>query len=312
MKGKNVLVTGGAGVIGLELVPKLVSLGAIVTVGDLKPRPAAFGPAVSYRQGDLNDLTLAELKTIAPEFVLHLAATFERSVETAGFYDENFHHNVMLSHHLMSLLREVESARRVVFASSYLIYDQSLYQFATAQDEPRRLAEDDPIRPRNLVGMAKLSHEMELSFLAAFPDCQFSTLSVRIYRGYGKNSRDVISRWVRALLDGDAITVYRPEGIFDYIYGTDSAEGLARLLGATQVTGVINLGTGRARRVGEVVQILQQFFPHATVNSADSEIPFEASEADIAKLRDLLGWSPEYDLETAIPEIIEHERTLRA
>ena len=73
----------------------------------------------------------------------------------------------------------------------------------------------------------------------------------RIFRGYGCNSRDVISRWVRALLAGEPINVFRPEGIFDYIYAEDSAEGLIRLA-ESNVTGIINLGTGRGRRVQEV------------------------------------------------------------
>ena len=57
MTGQRVFVTGGAGVIGLELVPKLVAEGAEVLVGDLKPRPSAFSAKVRYREGDLNDLT---------------------------------------------------------------------------------------------------------------------------------------------------------------------------------------------------------------------------------------------------------------
>jgi nucleoside-diphosphate-sugar epimerase len=36
MKNKKVFVSGGAGVIGRELIPKLVKMGAIVLVGDLK------------------------------------------------------------------------------------------------------------------------------------------------------------------------------------------------------------------------------------------------------------------------------------
>jgi carbamoyl-phosphate synthase large subunit len=42
MKNKRVFVSGGAGVIGQQIVPKLIALGAIVYVGDLKPRPAGF------------------------------------------------------------------------------------------------------------------------------------------------------------------------------------------------------------------------------------------------------------------------------
>ena len=54
MKNKKIFISGGAGVIGLELVQILVKCGAIVMVGDLKPRPSCFSNKVIYIQGDLN------------------------------------------------------------------------------------------------------------------------------------------------------------------------------------------------------------------------------------------------------------------
>lgn len=310
MKGQRVFVSGGAGVIGLEIVPKLVARGAEVLVGDLKPRPPTFSSLVKYRHGDLNDMTRFELSAFDPDIFIHLAATFERSTETAAFWEENFRHNVTLSHHLMTLSRDQVRLRRVIFASSYLIYDPALYQFDTAQSEAVALKVGDPIQPRNLTGMAKLSHEMELRFLSEFH--QFSTLCVRIYRGYGRNSRDVISRWVRSLLAGEEIAVFRPEGRFDYIYAKDTAEGLIRLAEAEFQIGIINLGTGHARSVADVLDVLKTHFPDMRLRHELANIPFEASQADTSVLRKALGWTPEYDLETAIPEIIDFERAKSA
>ena len=308
MLGKRVFVSGGAGVIGQEIVPRLLKRGATVLVGDLKPRPADFGPEVIFRRGDLNAMTNAEFEAFAPDVFIHLAATFERSTETYGFWEENFSHNVGLSHHLMTLAKDAPSLKRVVFASSYLIYDPDLYQFDSARDQPTRLKESDPILPRNLTGMAKLAHEIELRYLERFVVDRFSTVCARIYRGYGRNSRDVISRWIRALLKGEPLTVFRPEGLFDYIYAADTAEGLIRLCEAENLTGIINLGSGRARRVSEVIEILAGQFPDMAFTVEDSEIPFEASEADLSRLDDVIGWRPAYGLEDAIPEMIAFER----
>ena len=307
MKGQRVFVSGGAGVIGRELVPRLEAAGATILVGDLKPRPAQFGPAVRYIQGDLNRLSLAELGSFGPDIFIHLAATFERSSERIGFWGENFRHNILLSHHLMTLGRRCPSLKRVVFASSYLIYDKTLYQFEVKQESAFNLSEVHPISPRNLTGMAKLTHEVELQFLSSFDNYLFSTICVRIFRGYGRNSRDVISRWVRALIAGEPITVYRPEGMFDYIYAKDSAEGLLRLAATEQATGIVNLGTGRSRRVRDVIFALQKHFPHADVRYEDSDIPFEASQADTSRLHSLINWVPEYKLEQAISEIVQFE-----
>ena len=138
---KRIFVSGGAGVIGLELIPILLNQGHTVIVGDLKCRPSSFSADVIYIQGDLNDLNFHDLESFAPEIFIHLAATFERSTESYGFWKENFRHNVLLSHNLMSLMKDIKTLKRVVFASSYLIYDPNLYQFHTPRDTPNYLNE---------------------------------------------------------------------------------------------------------------------------------------------------------------------------
>ncbi|HEX8327583.1 MAG TPA: NAD-dependent epimerase/dehydratase family protein [Hymenobacter sp.] len=307
---KRIFISGGAGVIGQEMVRRLAGLDADlqVLVGDVKPRPADFPARFQYRQGDLNQLTEQEIGAFAPDVFIHLAATFERSTETYGFWEENFQHNVRLSHHLMTVQKDLPSLRRVVFASSYLIYDPELYNFAEVPAQPRSLREDDPILPRNLTGMAKLAHEIELRFLQTFRAEQFSTAIPRIYRGYGRNGRDITSRWVRMLLAGEEITVYGAESYFDYLYAADTAEGLLRLAAAETVTGIINLGTGRARRVSDVVEVLRQNFPGMQAKYVASNIPFEASQADMTRWASQIDWLPTTTLEVAIPEIIAFER----
>jgi carbamoyl-phosphate synthase large subunit len=305
---ERLFVSGAAGVIGREIVPLLVARGYDVWAADLKPRPREFTPAVQYRQGDLNSLRIDEVERIRPTGFIHLAATFERSTETYEFWDENFWHNVRLSHHLMGLLRDSLDLRRVVFASSYLIYEPSLYQFDEPRDRARPLHESDPVQPRNLTGMAKLAHEIELKYLDGFRRDRFSSACARIYRGYGRGSRDVISRWIRMALAGEQLTVYRPEGLFDFIYARDTAEGLIRLFETRELTGIVNLGTGRARRVSEILEILRSHFPALSVVASDADIPFEASCADMDRYRGATGWIPPTGLDSAIREMIEYER----
>jgi carbamoyl-phosphate synthase large subunit len=305
---KIIFVSGGAGVIGLELVPILLKQGNTVIVGDLKPRPSSFPSEVIYIQGDLNDLNFHELESFAPEIFIHLAATFERSTESYDFWKENFRHNVLLSHNLMSLMKEIKTLERVVFASSYLIYDPNLYQFDSPRETAIILDETCQVQPRNLTGMAKFSHEMELNFLDKFKANQFTTVCARIFRGYGLNSRDVISRWVRSLLKNEEIDVYKSEGLFDYIFARDTAEGLIKLAFCDNLQGIVNLGTGRPRRVIEILEILRSYFPDMKYREVESDILFEASTADTTKLKKYINWTPKLNLEDTIPEIIEHEK----
>ncbi|WP_074048574.1 NAD-dependent epimerase/dehydratase family protein [Paenibacillus ihumii] len=308
LKGKRVFVSGGAGVIGTELVSKLIDAGATVFVGDLKPRPEHWPKSVRYRQGDLNEITKDELLEFSPEYFFHLAATFERSEESYEFWDENERHNVNLSHHLMDCLKDCTSLERVVFASSYLIYNPELYQFEQAAASATSLIEHAPIYPRNLCGAAKLMHEIELRFLQQHSTAHYTAVSARIYRVYGKNSRDIISRWIQALLNNETIQVYRKEGMFDYIYANDVAEGLLRLA-ISEATGVVNLGNGNARKVEEVLNVLKLHFPSMKMIEGVSDIPYEASQADMTYYEVLTGWRPERQIEDTIPELITHYRS---
>jgi carbamoyl-phosphate synthase large subunit len=304
---KRVFISGGNGVIGRELVNRLHSLGADIMVGDLKAFGGDLPRDIRYRQGDLNYCKPDELLSFKPEFFFHLAATFERSVETYDFWEENFWHNIRLSHHLMTILKDCPTLKRVVFASSYLIYDQGLYQFSQAQHKAYRLQEQDAICPRNLTGMAKLMHEMELNFLEEFSSERLSVVMPRIYRVYGKGSRDVISRWARQLLAGEKINVYRKEGMFDYIYAGDVAEGLVRLA-ATDFRGVVNLGKDHARRVEEVVEVFRANFPGMQAGEYPSDISFEASQADMDVFKQVTGWKPKIEIEAGIPMVIDYEK----
>ena len=307
LKGKRVFISGGAGVIGRELVQLLVADGAIVMVGDLVEIPADYQKQVIYRRGDLNYITQQELNSFNPEVFFHLAATFERSAESYEHWEENFWHNIRLSNYLMTAMRNVPGVKRVVNASSYLIYNKELYNFDQPQAKAIKLKETDPINPRNLTGLAKLAHEIELGFLSKFNSDKFSSTSARIYRGYGKNSRDVISRWVRDLLDNKKITVYKQEGWFDYIYAGDTAKGLYKLA-CIDSTGIVNLGTGRSRQVKDVVEVLKKHFPRMEVEYGDLDIQYEASEADITEFNKLTNWQPERYLEDVIPELIDFEK----
>jgi len=306
LKNKRIFVSGGSGVIGTELVKKLNDLGAIIFVGDLKPRPKNFPNNILYRQGDLNQITKKELEEFNPEYFFHLAATFERSEESYEFWNENYEHNIKLSHHLMTNLKNCKLLKKVIFASSYLIYNPELYTSSKKPKKITRLNELDSIYPRNTCGAAKLFHENELQFLDNFTKTNFHSISVRIFRVYGKNSKDVISRWIRSLLKNEEIVIYNKENYFDYIYAGDVAEGLIKLA-QSKIKGVVNLGNENSRSIEEVIEILKKHFPKMKTKFVNSKLPYEASQADLTKFKDQTKWKPIKQLEQNIPEIIKFE-----
>jgi carbamoyl-phosphate synthase large subunit len=308
------LVTGGAGVIGRALVERLVAAGVLVRCLDVQPPPPWLPGAVEYVQGDLRVLDGSWITSFDPHVVYHLAATFERSEESPGFWRESAEHNVVVSRRVLDAAIGAPSLRRVVFASSYLVYDTAMYLLASPPDAPRPLEEGSPISPRNVCGAAKLLHEHELDQAErdahAAPDgAGFTTVSARIFRVYGRGSRDVVGRWVRGALAGEKLVAYGTESFFDYVYADDVADGLVRLA-ASGVTGAVNLGSGRSRRVADVVGALRSALDGVDIEVVD-ENPhgtWEASQAATARLEAATGWTPPTALEEGVDRVVAYER----
>ena len=302
-------VTGGAGVIGKELVPILLDKGYQVSVGDLKVKPKELDDKVSYLHRDLNFLSQDEFNKIEADIVIHLAATFERSIESFNFFEDNFHNNIKLSHHILDLALKSKFTKRFLFASSYLVYDSIQYLSKKESLKTNILNDSSKLNPRNLIGSSKLFFEKELEFISKF-EKEFSIVIPRIYRGYGLGSRDVISRWVRESLNGKILSAFNTEGKFDYIYSKDSAVGVYKLACETMFEGTIDLGTGKSTKVSEILKILTDKLPQTQIKYIRTKELLESSQCDVSKLKKVLNWTPQYELVEAISEIIKYEKSM--
>jgi len=306
-KNKRVFVTGGAGVIGSALVQHLFDQGAILFVGDLKPKPVSWDKNILYRQGDLNQISFEEISMFKPEYIFHLAATFERAQESYTFVEENFRHNISLSHHMLELSKKLPMLKRFIFASSYLIYDPELYSSSSVLPNAYRLDELDKIYPRNTCGASKLQTEIDFLYLKNFKQTSFTSVHARIFRVYGKGSKDIISRWIRALVKNESITVYNPENRFDFIFAEDVAIGLIRLA-ETNEEGIFNLGTDISHSIQDVVSIFKNHFPNMKTTLTKVDEKFESTQANMDKFKKIILLKPLH-LEDGIKEIIEFEQT---
>ncbi|HEX5398546.1 MAG TPA: NAD(P)-dependent oxidoreductase [Verrucomicrobiae bacterium] len=315
LQGQKVAVTGSAGVIGRELLRRLRHAGAEVLSWDREALPLdETWTGVKHVQSDLSTAELEPLKAFGPRLVFHLAAAFERSAETPEFWEVNWRDNVLVSHRLADALRSLEGVEVCVFASSYLIYSTSLYLFPSPPDRAHVLPEDSKVTTRNLCGAAKLYAEREFDFVHELARPSLRSVFARIYRVYGRGSRDIISRWVRAALQGEELRVYNRENRFDYIFAGDVAEGLLRLALAPEARGVVNLGSGIARTVQEVLEVLsgKVTLSRELLVDTGSAPPFEASCAELTRLRHLTGWMPATSLEQGIWQVVDYEQAKAA
>ena len=195
---KKVFISGGAGVIGKCLVNLLAKKNYEIFVGDLKDKPQNFNNKIFYRKGDLNFLNEDEIKSFQPDIFVHLAAVFERTDESYDFYDNNFRNNITLSYHLLKTISKLKTVKKIIYASSYLTYDEKIYM-GKNNKKNFKIDENERLNPRNLIGASKLYHEKELKLFKNYNKSKEIDI-LRIFRGYGCGSNDIVSRWVRAAL----------------------------------------------------------------------------------------------------------------
>ena len=304
LKNKKILITGAAGVIGRELVNLLKEQGAIIRKVDIMEKPDSF-QGVEYFQCDLSHPNQQFTLHFEPEYVFHLAADFERSTESLSFWDDNFSNNILASHFLLKQISTSKTLKKIIFASSYLIYDPSLYANINRDNI---LSEDHLINPRNLCGIAKLQTERDIEFLNHQSNNRFSYALVRIFRVYGKDSRDIITRWVRAGLRGEPLKIFDKNNSFDYIMSTDVARGLIKIAIADKAKGIINLGGGKRHTIAEVAKYIKNNIPKSRFVNVNESIYPEASRADIDKLKKTTHWAPAISLSEGIKQIVHYEK----
>lgn len=304
----KVLITGAAGVIGSELAKLCDNSGLKILGVDKKDAPTDWPENQRFIKGDLSSMSMGPIEEFGPEVVFHLAASFERTSESSTFYTTNHTDNVRVSSRVLDFAMNSSSAETYIFASSYLVYDSTNYLSGSLSHKPISLHETATLKPRNLVGAAKLFHESEIEFMSGFFPSK-KLLNVRIFRGFGLGSRDVISRWVRACLSGRPISVYDAESSFDFIFAGESARKLLMMVGQKVPGGTYNLASGRSTSISEIVDLLTEIFPNTTVERVDGEAGklIEKSRADMSRLSDYVEDTESQYLKNQIIRVVEYE-----
>lgn len=148
MDDRRVLVTGGSGFIGTNLVTRLRQAGIRVLSVDVSPPRDAANEGV-HRQGDVKGApaTFDLLQDFAPTDVLHMAARTDLRGRTVEDYSDNTEGVASI----LSAISRAPSVRRVVFASSRLVC-RTGYQPVS----------DDDYCPPNAYGASKVDGEQRV------------------------------------------------------------------------------------------------------------------------------------------------------
>jgi UDP-glucose 4-epimerase len=305
----RVLLTGAAGLIGRVSAQLFDDRGHEVLATDLHPLSSDF-EGLAWQRMDVRrpEHVRRTLGAFAPDAVVHLAAKhFIPWCER--FPAGTLKTNVLGTQNVIDGARHAR-VRKLVFASSAAVYGPS--------SQP--LAETSGIGPDDVYGTSKVMAEQLLG-LALRREHDFDAIVLRLFNtiGPGDGNPHLVPRLLAELRDGGGhdrgggrVRLGNLTSVRDYIYVEDVARAIVAAV-ERDLPGLstINVGSGRGRSVGEVVQtladLLAQPLQVVSVATQRRTVDRPILMADIARARTLLGWEPHVSFEEGLARTLHAE-----
>ena len=302
----RVLVTGGGGFIGSNLVRALLERGDEVRILDnfsTGNRANLDGLDVDVVEGELRSYERVHNAVRGVEVVFHLGAlgSVPRSVQdplTSSAVNVEGTLNVLLA-------ARDEGVRRVVFSSSSSVY-------GTRRELP--VSEDLPPDPISPYGVAKLAAERYcVSFSRVYES--FESVVVRYFNVFGPRQSPfsqyaaVIPLFITAIANGEPIRVFGDgEQRRDFTYVSNVVDGTIRAAEADGANGrIFNIAASRPVTVNAVADAIGGILGKEVLrrNEPPRAGDIRDSWADVTAAHEILGWAPNVDLETGLRRTIE-------
>ncbi|MFQ6019156.1 MAG: SDR family NAD(P)-dependent oxidoreductase [Dehalococcoidia bacterium] len=310
-RDRRVLVTGGAGFIGANLVQRLVQEGARVRVVDSLERmgsenTAAFRGSVEFLERDLGKMESCMEACQDVEMVFHLAAAAGSSDHYRRHPAEVMLQNLIIDAHVLAAARKCR-VQRYFYMSSVFVYPEGLQR---GPDAPPLREEDAlPACPPLSYGWAKLVGERALEYaVSEGPDLK--GVIFRLSNAYGPYQD---GDWGRGSIIPVLVqrAVQYPQGPFSikgtgeetrsYCYISDVLD--AMLLAMARVDGYgllgpLNIGgEERVRIMGLAREIADISGKGMEVVCLPGPSAVWSQAIDCSKARQLLdGWEPRVSL----------------
>jgi UDP-glucose 4-epimerase len=289
-----VLVTGGAGFVGVNLVRALRARGHGVTVlDDMSGGRREFLDGLDIRlvEGDVRDARAVDAAVRGHHAVVHLAA----QTGVPGSLADPRHDcevNVLGTLNVLEAVRRHGGARgpRLVFASSNAPLGR---QIPPAREDKAPL----PVSP---YGASKLAAEAYC--LAYHGSWGVPTVALRfanVYGPYSDHKQSVVARFLAMARDGAALRVDGDgEQTRDFIFVGDLCRAIVLALESDVAGEVLQVATGVETSIRQLADMVAAVVgrPMPTVNGQPRAGDVRKNYSDIGKVQRLLGWAPEVDL----------------
>lgn len=313
LSGANVLVTGGAGFVGANLVTRLLDLGAHVRA-TLHHKPAAIDDArVEYIRADITEPQDCAKACADMDYVFLCAAV------TSGANVMEHTPLVHLTPNVIMNARMLEAAyaagaQKVLFISSSTVYPAG----------ERAMAEEDAnyefFDKYFVVAWMKRFSELMAEMYAAHIPKRMKTVVVRPANIYGPlddfewDTCHVLPALIRRTVERhDPIAVWGDGlDVKDFIYVDDFIDGMLLAMEKTQNFDVVNIASGRQYVLRDVLNAIL-----AADGYEDARVEFDPTRPKMipkrlistAKARRLLGFEANTPIEAGLAKTIEWYRS---
>ena len=301
----KILVTGGAGFIGSSLVDKLLERGHEIVGIDCF---TDYYSREIKEENILNALKNKKFKLIEedvlgrdkfPEvdYVFHLAAQAGVRASWGKRFEVYTRNNVQVTQKLLEFYKDL-SIKKFVYASSSSVYG----------DAGLPMREDSLLKPVSPYGVTKLAGE-NLCYLY-YKNYNVPVISLRYFTVYGPRQRPdmAIHKFVRAILEGDEITVFG-DGMQtrDFTFVDDAIEASILAAESDIVGEVFNIGGGSRISMGDLIKILKDVLGKNVKikNTEKQKGDVRDTWADVNKARKELGWKPKVKIKEGLEKFMD-------
>jgi len=294
--GRNVLVTGGTGLIGRQVVNILCNANAHVKIVSLDKLNVDERALHIY--GDLTDFELCKEVTKDMDFVFHLAGVQGTVQTSSSKLASHFVPILMVNTNILEAAR-INKINKLVYTSTIGAY------------EDREILKESDYKiestPMSFAGWAKRMAELQVyAYKIQHGIDTYSIVRLSNIYGPGDNFNPETAMVIPALMyrifNGENPLRVWGDGtaVRDFLYSRDSAEGILLALHYGTAGDFVNIASGKGHSIRDVVTALQSLIDFDY--SFDETKPSGASVRimDISKARELLGFIPSTDLTTGL------------
>ena len=302
MNSNRILVTGGAGFIGANLVRMLLKHGYQVTVLDnlsTGRREYLNGLPITFIEGDILDVDLVNQVVKGHDGVVHLAA---QTGVPGSLKDprRDCEVNVIGTLNLLEACRNVKrstsNVQRFIFASS---------NAPLGRQKPPATEDKAPL-PICPYGASKLAGEAYC--LAYHGSWGLGTVILRfgnVYGPFSAHKNSVVAKFFKDILTKGQITIHGDgRQTRDFIYVGDLCQAILQALKSEVGGEVFQIATGVETSILELATLVQKVVgqdvgvQHGPPRQGDIRKNYSA----IAKVKRILGWRPKINIEEGLCE----------